>query len=294
MRKLTVDEASVGLRADVFVARELNGFSRSLISKLFETGDVLLDGTKLKPGAKLKLDQNIEIDDSILFETPPKIDIPIIYQDKNVIVVNKPAGVLTHAKGGFNNEATVASFIADKLDGTIPKTNKAGIVHRLDRATSGVMICARNELTQKFLQKQFAQRKTKKTYFAVVEGKLDQQKLIIDAPITRNPKQPQSFTVNVNGKSAQTVVEELKLLDLLSISKKKVSCSLLELKPTTGRTHQLRVHLKYISHPIVGDNLYGGKLKNWSNLLLHAAQLELTLPGGVRKVFNAPLPEYFP
>ncbi len=294
MRKLKVQEAESGLRADVFVAGQLTGFSRSLISKLFTAGEVSLDGNRLKPGNKLKTGQVVVVDDARLHETPPEVKLPVIYEDENVVVINKPAGVLTHSKGGFNNEATVASFVADKLDGSIPQSNKAGIVHRLDRATSGVIICARNEATQKLLQKQFAQRRTKKIYLAVAEGVLSEQQLIIDAPIARNPKKPQSFTTTLDGKLATTSLTQLSTLVLVNKSKKKIVCTMVELKPTTGRTHQLRVHLRHIGHPVVGDSVYGAKLQDWPQMLLHAASLELTLPGGDRRIFTAPVPGYFP
>lgn len=302
MRRFKVGEAAAGLRADVFVASKFPGHSRSLIAKLFEAGEVKNKNGILKPGTKLKGGENIAVDDVRLLETPPQVDLPIIYEDENVVVINKPAGVLTHSKGGFNNEATVASFVADRLDNSISPSNRAGIVHRLDRATGGVIICAKNEVTQKLLQKQFAQRRTKKTYLAVVEGQVDDEELIIDAAIGRNPKKPQTFAVRTDGKAAQTNLKRIKTLDLpalskvagLSDSKKMVVCCLLELKPTTGRTHQLRVHLSYIGHPIIGDRVYGSRFKDWPHMLLHAASLELTLPGGDRRVFSASLPEYFP
>jgi 23S rRNA pseudouridine1911/1915/1917 synthase len=158
-------------------------------------------------------------------------------------------------------------------------------VHRLDRATSGVIIAAKSSESLKYLQKQFSQRRTKKTYYAVVEDWPEQDDALIDATLLRNPKKPQTFKVGAGGKPAQT---EYKVVKKFEKSGQKYT--LLELKPVTGRTHQLRVHLAYIGHPIVGDAVYG---KAGGYTYLHAARLEATLPGGERKVFEAPLPKIF-
>ena len=170
--------------------------------------------------------------------------------------------------------------------------NRAGIVHRLDRATSGVIICAKNSATQTLLQKQFGNRKTKKCYLAIVEGVPSPEEGLIDAPIERNPKKPQTFRVGSAGKSAQTHYKVLKILNLPTgrQARSSISQSLLELWPTTGRTHQLRVHLKYINHPIAGDAFYG---RGADNMLLHALSLEITIPKGDRRIFRAEPPEYF-
>lgn len=284
MRTFKVDEATAGLRADVFVTKQYPQHSRASLEKLFDEQLVKLNQKPLKPSQKMRAGEEVEVNDSVLNQNPPNIEIPVIFEDKNVIVLNKPAGVLTHSKGGFNNESTVASFISHKLDKDL-NGNRAGIVHRLDRATSGVIICAKNQETLGYLQKQFSTRKTKKTYLAVVEGRVEPVEAIIDTPIERNPKKPQTFRVGTNGKSAQTNYEVLKTLN-----KSSISYSVLELKPVTGRTHQLRVHLKYIGHPVLGDRIYG---KADTNMLLHAASLEVTIPGGQRKIFKAQPPEYF-
>jgi RluA family pseudouridine synthase len=197
-----------------------------------------------------------------------------------VLVINKPIGLLSHSKGTFNSEATVATWLEDHFKGE--KHNRAGIVHRLDRATSGVMIVAKNEEAYKWLQKQFSSRKVKKAYVAIVSGHLTHSEAIIDLPIERNPKAPQSFRVGPSGKSASTEYSVLSSND---------NSSLIELRPTTGRTHQLRVHLAHLGHPIVGDTIYKGKPAD--RLYLHAKSLEITLPSKERKVFEVPLPKEF-
>jgi 23S rRNA pseudouridine1911/1915/1917 synthase len=216
---------------------------------------------------------------------PEEITLPVIYEDKNVAVINKPAGVLTHSKGSMNTEGTVATFIAPLIDSYELLGNRAGIVHRLDRATSGVIITAKNAAVMNYLQKQFSQRKTKKIYYAIVEGWPKPEAAVIDAPIERNPKKPQTFKVGLRGKTAQTGYKVLK-----KVEKNGQKYALLELKPVTGRTHQLRVHLAYIKHPVAGDAVYG---RVSDKMYLNAHSLEITLPDGQRKIFQAPLPKIF-
>jgi RluA family pseudouridine synthase len=185
-----------------------------------------------------------------------------------------------HSKGAFNPEATVATFLQKYI--TDMEGERAGIVHRLDRATSGVIICAKTQDALSWLQKQFSQRKVKKTYMAIAMGGFQQKHAIIDMPIERNPKKPQTFRTGVNGKPAIT---EYEVVD----SNKDMN--LIKLSPQTGRTHQLRVHLSQLGHPILGDKFYGGPPAK--RLFLHAQQLEITLPSRERKVFSSPLPQIF-
>ena len=156
-------------------------------------------------------------------------------------------------------------------------------MHRLDRATSGVIICAKNQAALSFLQKQFSQRKAKKTYMAIVAGHMNPQAAVIDMPIERNPKAPATFRVGPNGKPSTT---------LYTVVAETPAYSLVELKPTTGRTHQLRVHLAEQKHPIIGDPLYGTGTFG-ERLYLHALSLEITLPNRERRTFEAPLPPEF-
>jgi len=263
------------------VAGKYPEFSRSALEQLFDRNLVVLDGRPIKASQKTKAGDQIKVDEKLLRTEPVPIELPIIYEDNEVVVINKPGGILTHSKGALNTEGTVASFIKGKITDKNLTGNRAGIVHRLDRATTGVIIGAKSESSLKFLQKQFSTRKTKKTYIAIVGGTPKPLEAIIDAPILRNPKKPQTFKVDPSGKPAQTHYKVIKEL---------VGKSLVELKPVTGRTHQLRVHLAYIGHPIIGDRIYG---KEAEHMLLHAQSLELTLPNGQRRVFEAPLPGYF-
>lgn len=282
MKQFSVVPGEAGQRVDIFVAKQYPLFTRSSLEALFDQELVLINHKIAKASQKIKDGDAVSVDETLLKTEPPKIDLPILYEDDDVIVIDKPAGVLTHSKGALNTEATVASFIKPKITDAKLTGNRAGVVHRLDRHTSGVIIAAKTEKALKHLQKQFSQRKTKKTYVAVVEGDLEPAEAIIDAPIQRNPKRPQTFRVDVSGKPAITRYKKLK-----TFQKANQVYSLVELRPETGRTHQLRVHLAYIKHPIVGDNVYG---RGGSDMLLHAEALELTLPGGRRSVFRSELP----
>ncbi len=281
MTKDAEAEAASQERLDQLVARQ-HQLSRSVAARLIEDGEVTVNGSLQRKAAyKVKDTDSIRVNlkEDQVFALA--IELPVLYEDRDCVVVNKPAGVLTHSKGAFNPEATVASWLSARLrHGMIG--DRAGIVHRLDRATSGVMVCAKTPEALNWLQKQFSQRKVKKTYMAVVEGMPDQRQAVIDMPIERNPKKPQTFRVGVRGKPAVTAY---------SVLRTDGRFSLLELQPTTGRTHQLRVHLQKLGHPIAGDTLYGGQPAE--RLFLHARQLEITLPNRHRKVFSADTPQEF-
>ncbi len=281
---ITITAEQARQRADkVLLAHpELQRYARAAIQKLFTDELVTINGEPIKSGHKVKLNDVLLATTTPLLAEPDAIELPIIYEDDDVIVINKPAGVLTHTNGAYNREASVASFIRSRVNQSM-SGERGGIVHRLDRRTSGVLICAKHQDSLSWLQKQFSQRKTKKSYVAIVEGTVTPPEAIIDAPIARNAAKPKTFHVDPAGKSAQTVYHVL-------ASHAHHTCLLLE--PVTGRTHQLRVHLQYIHHPILGDDLYNPA--GQGNLLLHALKLEITLPNKERKIFQAPLPTYFP
>jgi 23S rRNA pseudouridine1911/1915/1917 synthase len=270
------------LRLDQKIVELIPELSRAFASKLIAGGKVKVNGEIItKSGYKLHIKDKIKVDfDAAELKAIPAIDIPIIYEDDDCVVIDKPVGVLSHSKGTFNPEATVASWLSPKFQGE--GSDRAGIVHRLDRATGGVMIGAKNQAAALWLQKQFSQRKVKKSYKAIVVGRPDPPEAIIDMPIERNPKAPATFRVGTSGKPAITHY-------LVEASSDRYS--LLGLSPQTGRTHQLRVHLNQIGYPIVGDNFYGGEPAD--RLYLHAYKLEITLPSHTRQVFTAELPASF-
>lgn len=265
------------MRLDAYMAENWPEYSRSVWQKYIEMGVVEVNGEVVT-----SVRFNLGEDDVVTIKELPQMDfeeatLPIIYEDSHVVVINKPVGVLTHAKGALTEEFSVAEFVRPRMSEP-DDTNRPGIVHRLDRATSGVIIAAKDSETKRLLQKQFQDRKAHKTYLAIVKGvpKLPEAK--IDLPIGRNPKVPSSFRVDAKGKSAVTTYKQLATDGTFSV---------LELKPQTGRTHQLRVHLAYIGCPIVGDTLYGGPKAE--RMYLHAKELEITIPVSMRKTFEAPV-----
>lgn len=267
-------------RLDSVLAEKYPDISRSTWQKHIKAGHVSVGG-KVQTSPKF----DVTDADEITLSVPDAADyseheLPIVYLDDNVIVINKPVGVLTHSKGTINEEFTVADFFARYTTYGLD-TNRPGIIHRLDRDTSGILIGARNSETASLLQKQFAERKSKKTYMAVVDGILKEKHATVDLPIGRNPTAPSTFRVDPKGKNALTEYK------VIAETGKQ---SLVELKPLTGRTHQLRVHMGYLGAPIKGDRVYG---KQADRLYLHAKSLEITLPGGKRETFLAPVPAEF-
>ncbi len=279
------------IRLDVALAKKYDNLSRSSIQKMVKNGLAKVNG-RIITKVKELVDESIDLIELAEVQKDAKhIDLEIIYEDENVIVVNKPKGVLTHSKGVLNNEFTVADFFELHGCDFAKDTNRAGIVHRLDRETSGVIIGAKNDTAAKKLQKQFSERTTKKEYIAIVEGVPSPNKAIVDLPIARNNSLPSTFIVNAKGKTAQTKYEVLE---------SKNNRSLVKLNPKTGRTHQLRVHLAYIKHPIVGDRVYNDRYSEKdSRMFLHAKSLEISIPPNntnttsQRMVFESPLPDDF-
>ncbi len=274
------------IRLDIYLLKQLSDkYNRSYIKKNIVSGRVKVNGkVVLKAGYKIHLSDIIQI--NFIKEVAQLIDIPIIYENDDVIVINKPIGILSHSKGSILEEGTVSSWALEKLTGLTG--NRAGIVHRLDRATSGVMILAKNINAEIFLQKQFSTRKVKKIYYAIVHGIPKASEAIVDIPITRNMTNPKSFIVSQNGKTSQTKYKVVKINHTKKLT-------LLKLIPYTGRTHQLRVHLNYLNLPILGDTLYNKNEKSIvTRMYLHAYSLEINLPNNLkRKKFVAKLPDEF-
>jgi 23S rRNA pseudouridine1911/1915/1917 synthase len=270
------------VRLDIFVTNQDPRVSRSFAAKLIEDGHVYVNSKQMrKAGQKVMPFDSLKIDfDFASLNVYPSLQLQILYEDNDCVVISKPAGILSHSKGGYNPEPTVETW----LQARIPKLqgDRAGIVHRLDRLTSGVMICAKSPTAKSWLQKQFSLRKVKKSYVAIVSGIVKPSHAIIDIPIERNPKKPQTFHTGINGKQSVTEYQ---------VIERSGNLTLLDLKPQTGRTHQLRVHLKHLGYPILGDTLYGGSPAD--RLYLHALSLEITLPNRERKTFISALPDEF-
>ena len=268
-------------RLDLELASRYPKITRSTLQKYIKAGHVSVDGIVVT-----KPKQDVLETDDIAMAPPEYTDfsaqeLPIIYIDDNVIVINKPTGVLTHSKGVLNDEFTVADFFRRYTTNGL-ETSRPGIVHRLDRDTSGIIIGARHDEAADMLKKQFADRKVKKEYIAVTDGIPKQISAVIDLPIGRNPSAPSTFRIDPSGKLAVTTYE---------VVDSNKTQALVKLWPTTGRTHQLRVHMQYLLAPVAGDRIYGKKKAN--RLFLHSHSLEITIPASKRETFTAPIPKEF-
>lgn len=273
-------------RLDKKLVEKYPEYKRATLQTFIKSGYVTVDGkvaekpnTLIEESSKIALNLPKELtDENLKKQAIEKMKPETIYEDKKVLVLNKPSGLLSMAKGEYSAEPTLEDY--------------GLLVHRLDRDTSGVVILAKDEETQKMLRKQFQDRKAHKTYYAVVEGcpKLDEA--MIDLPIARNVKHPTTFIVDANGKPSQTYYK---------VIKKGEKNSLVELRPTTGRTHQLRVHMSYLGTPILGDRVYGTAPADTDmRLYLHAHTLEISIPNpsdlsgdNMRTKFEADLPKEF-
>lgn len=269
------------MRLDAYVAAAHPEHSRSTWKKLIEAERVMVNGT-----VQVSPKYDVKDTDVVDMDVPEAIDhstgtLPIIYEDENVIVIDKPLGLLTHSKGALNDEFTVAEFVRSKTTYK-QDTNRPGIVHRLDRATSGVIVCVKNDEAARRISKQFTDRTIKKQYVAVTSAIPKETEAIIDLPIARNPSAPSTFRIDPKGKHAETYYK---------VTDHSETRALIALSPKTGRTHQLRVHLAYIHAPIVGDTVYGTQQAD--RMYLHANTIELTLPGGKRMTFESAVPADF-
>lgn len=257
-------------RLDIALLNFYPRYSRGELQKFIKLGHVKVNGV-IQTVASTPVTEDDE-----LFLEEPKLSgekPPVLYEDDNVIIFNKPAGMLSMKKGAYLPETAIDDF--------------GELAHRLDRDTSGVIAVAKNLATKGFLQKQFQERHAHKVYYAIVEGEPKQPHAIISVPLTRNLKYPTTFIPDPDGREAIT---EYRVLD------SKDGLSFIELKPKTGRTHQLRIHMNYIGCPILGDKVYNPKGRKTDRMYLHAASLEITIPdepNNQRKIFKADLPTEF-
>ena len=293
-----VPEESAGTRLDVFLTSVLGGHSRSNIQRLIKEGLVNVNGKSAKANLALKAGQTVVIDLPEPVEATPQAEalpLPILYQDKDLIVVDKPAGMVVHPAAGHSSGTLVNALLhhIDDLSG-IGGEKRPGIVHRLDRGTSGLMVVAKNDAAHEELSRQFHDREVEKEYIALVWGEVQAGRRI-DAPIGRDPNDRKKMSAKAR-RSREAVTR------IVRTQKFGVVLTLAHIAIYTGRTHQIRVHLSEIGHPIVGDSLYGGvhrrvpgDLRAVTHLqrpFLHAARLAFTHPTEQRRMeFESPLPE---
>ena len=277
-------------RLDVFLSEKLDK-TRSAVKKLVDDGEITVGGNKVKAGRVLKIGEEIAVN----IPDPVKLDLEaenipldIIYQDKDIAIINKPQGMTVHAGNGTHGSTLVNALLyhLDSLSG-INGVIRPGIVHRIDKDTSGLLVVAKNDAAHLSLSEQIKNKTCHRIYLALLEGTVKQNDGIIDTFIGRSNKNRTMMAVKDSGRRAVTHFKVLKRYKEFTFA---------EFKLETGRTHQIRVHCKYIGHPIVGDPVYGYEKQKFklNGQLLHAWKLELTHPStGERMSFEAPLPDYF-
>ena len=279
-------------RVDKFLSDQLPDISRSQIKGFIESGNVTLNGVVIdKAGEKAKIGDTITIlimeDDSDGL-VPEELPLDIIYEDQNVIVINKEAGLVVHpGAGNFSGTLVNALLAYYPPIREVGEKERPGVVHRLDKDTSGAVIFAKTDKAYKWLVNQFKKRNTQKAYLALVDGKPPTPTGRIEAPIIRDQKERTRMTVGLQGQGKHAVSEYFTIEEFQKHT-------YLEVHPITGRTHQIRVHLSYLKVPVVGDTLYGRRHPSieMDRFFLHAKSLSIRLPGDrVPRMFNADLPE---
>src|SRR5512136_3097590 len=283
-------EAGEGGRLDRYVAARLADLSRTTAQRLIDDGFITLNGSLCKASDKVGLG------DVIVVRVPPPaptellaeaIPLSIVYEDDDVVVIDKPAGLVVHPAAGHDRGTLVNALLGHvpDLEG-IGGEVRPGIVHRLDKDTSGLIVAAKNDRALQFLQEQFKARTIKKMYLALVEGIVEPREGIIDAPIGRSHAERKKMAVTREGRSARTRYRVRRVY-------RQPDLSLVEAYPETGRTHQIRVHFAWLKHPLVGDEMYGRQkpIVPIERHFLHAASLTLTLPNGETHAFSSKLPD---
>lgn len=290
---MTLTADTSGERLDAFLARSVEGMSRSAVQRLIEDGNVLRDGKRCKKNDRLEAGDvlTVKMPEVKPVEIAPKeIPLEIVYEDEDVAVINKPKGLVVHPAPGHTDDTLVNGLLyamGDRLSG-INGEMRPGIVHRIDKDTSGLLAIAKNDLAHAVLASQLKDHTMARTYEAIVCGNLKEDSGTVDAPIGRHPTDRKKMCVTArNSRNAVTHWEVVERFPGYT----HIRCHL-----ETGRTHQIRVHMAYIGHPILGDTVYGHKYKELGqdSQCLHAGQLCFRHPRDGRPVLVfAPLPDYF-
>lgn len=278
-------------RLDLFLSEKF-GVSRSHVKKIIEENGAIVNGIKcFKAGFNLKEGDAVEFSlpqPKELDLTPKDIPIDIIYQDNDIAIVNKPQGMVVHPASSYDDNDTLVNallFCLDNLSG-INGIIRPGIVHRIDKNTSGLLVIAKNDEAHNNLAKQIENKTARRIYYAIVDGNVKEDEGFVEQPIGRSTSDRKKMAVTKSGKPAKTFYKVLERFG---------DYTYMRFELYTGRTHQIRVHMKFIHHPITGDDVYGGSTKLWKNgQLLHAKELILKHPStGKEMIFECPLPIYF-
>ena len=275
-----------GERLDRFLADRCADLSRSRIKRLIVDGEVTVDGRPRNAGFRLRAGQSVVIqvpDATPSYMRPQSIPISVVYEDEHLLAVDKPAGMPVHPGVGHPDSTLLNALMGlDSGIGAVGGASRPGLVHRLDKDTSGLVLVAKTEQAHERLSAQFKERSVRKGYLALVAGHPDPAEAIIDAPIGRDPGDRKKMAIVDDGRESSTLYRTLRSYR---------DCSLIDVRPKTGRTHQIRVHFASIGHPIIGDDTYGRADPRIDRHFLHAAYLEFEHPAsGERVELHAPLP----
>lgn len=290
--EIIVEESDIDKRIDVFLAKNLESFSRSYIQDLIKKGKVTIDGKIIKANYRLRDGDTVILDipkPEPLEIVAENIPLDILYEDNDVILVNKPKGMVVHPAAGHYSGTLVNALLyhcKDNLSG-INGVLRPGIVHRIDMDTTGVIIACKNDNAHQHIAKQLAEHSITRKYIAIVNGNIKDDEGVVDAPIARSKNDRKKMTVDKDGKSAVTHYKVLERLNNYTY----IECVL-----ETGRTHQIRVHMSYIHHPLLGDEVYSSKKESvkLQGQCLHAKVLGFIHPTTNEYMeFEAPIPEYF-
>ena len=285
---LVVDEDNIDIRLDSFIADNTD-ISRSQIQKLIDNGSILLNGEETNKKYKTHLDDIIEFnyeEKTLTDISPQDIPLDIVYEDEDVIVINKPKNMVVHPAVG-NADGTIVNALLYhcKELSDINGYYRPGIVHRIDKNTSGLLVCAKNNTAHAFLSEQLKDKTCYRKYYAIVNGVIENNEGEINAPIGRSEKDRQTMTVTP--KNSKEAITEFKVLERYDNS------TLIECELKTGRTHQIRVHMKYINHSVFNDNKYSKKVIDETGQYLHAYYLSFIHPKTKKRVeFTTEMPEY--
>lgn len=276
-------------RLDIFLSKKYPTFTRSRIKNAIELGEILLNNKIVKAGEKLKEGQEIVVDikeDKPLEIEAEDVDFEIVYEDKDLLVINKPQGLVVHPCSTTKTGTLVNGLLAKIKDlSGINGVLRPGIVHRLDKNTSGLMLVAKNDVAHNSLAKQIKDKTASRKYLALLEGNLKDDEGVVDTFLSRSKKDRKKIAVSEDGKRAITKYKVLKRF--------KNSC-LVEFSLQTGRTHQIRVHSAYLNHPVIGDDVYGHSVKGLDGQLLHSYKLSFVHPTTNKVMeFEISLPDYF-
>ena len=296
----SVSPADAGERLDVFLAAHIEGWSRARLHRLIEAADVLVNGIVSKASHKLRANDHIELELTPTPSTsfaPEDIPVEVVYEDDDLIVVNKPAGMVVHPAAGVDSGtlANALAFHFQRLSST-GGAARPGIVHRLDKGTSGLLVVAKTEAAHEHLADQFRDREVFKSYVALVHGQVEKEGGEIDQPIARDPRNRTRMAVVRGGRPSLSIYKARQRFERFT---------LLDVELKTGRTHQIRVHLAWLKHPVVGDEVYGAgrdktvinpvirsRIAKLGRQFLHAEHLGFSHPRTEQKMaFTSPLPK---